>query len=305
MQQYMRLALGLTVFLLCMTAISERKGFSMGTPDTFSGKTDSPAGKSEKATMMVAFVLLSEGRLPGAEAIVRAFPDFAASGQTVRRETDTAGKSAREQAISLTLNTGEKCFVALMPVPVPNGEADEGAPFSLSSLSSGWKLPPHRAHLVVTFQAATGSPPVVHLSRFTSLVAAVTKASPSVGVYWGSAGVTHDPEFFTSVASDQDLFARLMLWSGVSVARESDGRLSLLSLGMKQLDLPDLLLVAGKSSQDAALETMFLLLAYLAERGEALPEGDTVGRTDDEMLPVRYVTSPVDPSTKVWRVELP
>ena len=40
-------------------------------------------------------------------------------------------------------------------------------------------------------------------------------------------------------------------------------------------------------------------------RGEALPEGDTVGRTASEKLPVHYVPSPVDLKVKVWRVELP
>jgi hypothetical protein len=38
--------------------------------------------------------------------------------------------------------------------------------------------------------------------------------------------------------------------------------------------------------------------------GKALLEGDTVGRTAEEKLPVRYVPSPVDPKQKVWRVEL-
>jgi hypothetical protein len=101
------------------------------------------------------------------------------------------------------------------------------------------------------------------------------------------------------------LMSRILLWSGVSVARESDGRLSLLSLGMKQLNLPNLLLVSGKSSASIALQTMFDLLAYVAERGAAIPAGDTVGRTADEKLPVRYVQSPIEPAAKVWRVELP
>ena len=96
-----------------------------------------------------------------------------------------------------------------------------------------------------------------------------------------------------------------MLWSGVSIAREKDGRLSLLSLGMEQLNLPNLLVVAQESSGSVAIETMFDLLAYVAERGQALAEGDTVGRTDDERLPVRYVPSPVDSAKRVWRVELP
>jgi hypothetical protein len=269
------------------------------------GRSANATKKKEPRLTNLAFVLLSEARLPDAEGIVRAFRVFAAPGEELKDETNEAGKGASEQVIGLKFNTGENSFVALMPAAVPDGEADHGARFSLSSFRNNWKLPPHRAHLAVTFHAAVESPSIIELSRFTSLVAAVTKASPAVGVYWGNAGATHDSEFFTAVASDQDVVARMMLWTGISIAREKDGRLSLLSLGMKQLNLPDLLLVAGKSSESVALETMLDLLTYVAKRGEALPEGDTVGRTADERLPVSYVQSPIDSSKKVWRVELP
>lgn len=106
------------------------------------------------------------------------------------------------------------------------------------------------------------------------------------------------------VAESHGVVPRIMLWTGVSIAHEADGRLSMLSTGMAQLNLPDLLLVAPASESDAALEVFFDLLGYVADLGTPLPEGDTVGRTADERLPVRYVPSPIDPGTRVWRVEL-
>lgn len=277
----------------------------MGFLNRLFGGREVASARNDKGSANLALVLLTEARPPDAEAIVRAFQDFAAPGENLQIASNNSDNDSRKEIISLELNTGEVSFVALMPIAVPNGEADHNAKFSLSAFRKDWKLPPHSSHLVVTFRAGSESTPIDTLSRFTSLLAAVTKASPAIGVYWGSAGATHDSEFFTSVASDQGIVPRIVLWSGVSIGREGDGRLSLLSLGMKQLQLPDLLLVAGKSSEDVALETMFDLLAYVADRGEALPEGDTVGRTAQEQLPVRYVPSPVDPTRKVWRVELP
>lgn len=87
----------------------------------------------------------------------------------------------------------------------------------------------------------------VHLSSRSD-----AKASNAVGVYWGEAGATHDPKFFISVAQDQDPASRLMLWTGVSIGRERDRRRSLLSLGMQQLTLPDLLLIAPKQESLAS-----------------------------------------------------
>ncbi len=105
-------------------------------------------------------------------------------------------------------------------------------------------------------------------------------------------------------AQEPDIDLRLTLWTGVSVEREPDGRFSLLSLGMKQLNLPDLLLIAPQSDGNSALEPFFTFLTYVAHRGEPLPEGDTIGRSETEKLPVRYVPSPLDPKTRVWRVEI-
>jgi uncharacterized protein DUF4261 len=258
--------------------------------------------------MNLAFVLLSKASAPRPDDIVHAFTGFAADGQRLRHRPEPAAEAKAPGVDVLEFDAGEwgTGFVAAMPVPVPNREADDGAQFSVSSMGTGWQLPPHQAHLLVTWSGDESSPVVDNLSCYTSFLAAVTKVAGGVGVYWGTAGATHDPDFFLSLAEDPSPGARLMLWTGVSIAREPDGRLSLLSLGMqKQLELPDLLLVAPKSMRGGeALGTFFDLLAYLADRGEPLPEGDTVGRTAEEKLPVRYVPSPVSPDKSVWRVEI-
>jgi hypothetical protein len=254
--------------------------------------------------MDLAFVLLSKPGLPGGEDVVRAFSLFKLEGQRLELRsfgTKTTGKEVLEFAVG-QCGTG---FVASMPVPVPNGEADEAVRFSISAMGTGWKLPPHAAHLVVTLAGTDSSSRATALSCFTSFLAAVSKASRGIGVYWGNAGATHDPAFFISMAQERGLQSRITLWTGVSTAREADGRLSLLSLGMQQLNLPDLLLVAPNSmSGNDALGTFFDLLAYVTDRGKPLPEGDTVGRTAEEQLPVRYVPSPVDANRQVWRVEI-
>jgi hypothetical protein len=259
--------------------------------------------EDDRKVAQLAFVLLSEAVLPNPEQVALALSTMPGRGETLRAEP--AEDKDHRQGFTLRLSTGDTSFVVLMPVAVPNSEADRGAQYSLSSFRDQWRLPPHHAHLLVTFQGSSLAPPIVRLSRFTSLVAAVVKSSPSVGVYWGRAGATHDSEFFVSVAEDPDITLRVMVWSGVSVAHEEDGRLSLLSLGMKQLDQPDLLLVAGESSAADALATMFDMLSYAAERGAPPADGDTVGRTQDEIIPVRYVQSPIEPSEKVWRIEFP
>jgi hypothetical protein len=252
--------------------------------------------------MRFAFVLLAEPHLPKGEDVVQSFSEFGTKGQRVQLAARKAGLEADLPILEFELKPEGKAFVMLLPTPVPNREADDAVRFSLSAMGTGWKLPVHKAHLIVTCE--NSGTPLESLSLLTSFLGAVVKASPAVGIYWGEAGATHDPRFFLETAREPEVNSRIMIWTGVSVSREMDGRLSLLSLGMKQLNLPDLLLIAPKSAGNSALEPFLSFLTYVANRGEPLPEGDTIGRSATERIPIQYVLSPMDQKTRVWRVEV-
>jgi hypothetical protein len=253
--------------------------------------------------MNLAFVLLADAKFPTDKDVAKAFGRFA-HGQE-RLVPEKGGDLAKGGALQFQLSPGGPVMIAAMPGPVPNGEADAAAATSVSSFGTGWKLPHHKTHLAVVLAGPDVAPSMGVLSAFTSFLAAVASATNAVGIYWAEAGATHDSKFFTGIARERDEGARMMLWTGLSIGSEPDGRMSLLSLGMKQLQLPDLLLVAQKSAGNAALGTFFDFLGFLARFGKPLPEGDTVGRSAQERLPVRYVPSPIDATTQVWRVELP
>jgi uncharacterized protein DUF4261 len=257
--------------------------------------------------MNLAFVLLPEARLPRADAVVGAFASFSLNGEQIRERPEGEGakpKPGDSEALVFDLGPDGMAMVGLIPTSVPKGEADRAARYSVSAFGGDPKLPPHEAHLIVV-QNDTDVATVDALSRFTTMLAALVEASGAVGVYWGDAGATHDAKFFVDLARDEALVARLMLWTGVSVARGADGGVSLLSLGMEQLGLPDLLLSTQPTLPlPEALDFFFNMLAMVVERGSPLPEGDTVGRSDNERLPVRYVPSPADAGKKVWSVEV-
>jgi hypothetical protein len=253
--------------------------------------------------MNLAFVLLADDQFPGEQDVAGAFASYATPGQ--RLVPRTQPDALAQDILEFELRPGGTAFVTAIRAAVPNREADEAARFSISALGTGWTLPPHKAHLLVFLQDGDPCTAVEELQSFTSLLAAVSKASGAVGIYWGNSGATHDPRFFGEVAEDPGIVPRIMVWTGVGIGKEEGERLGVLSLGMKQLGLPDLYLRVREAESDRALPFFFDLLSYLAESGKPVPEGDTVGRDADERLTVNYVPSPLDPETQVWRVELP
>lgn len=250
----------------------------------------------------LAFVLLADPRLPSTADVLQAYASFGPAEDGIREGAPDG--DGQGQAIALTLRDDEQALVGLVPAPVPDGEAEGAVEYSISAMRDGWQLPPHRAHLVVALRSSSDVPPVERVSRFTSLLAAVVQASSAVGVYWGAARATHDAALFTKIAADPGVVPRILLWTGLSIAREPNGRLSLLSLGMDQLELPDLLLTAPKGREEQAYGAFFDFLGYVASRGHAIGGGDTVAFTRNERLPVRYVPSPVDPDTSVCSIDL-
>lgn len=246
---------------------------------------------ARKPSPHLCFVLLPKNELPKKAALAKALKEFP--------ELAKATVSFDEDRSSVVLELGDtQAIAALMPAPVPNGEADGATERSLSALNGSWSLPAHAAHLVVV--EGGSAPSLDALILFTRFVAVLTRASHAVGVYWGEAHATHHPEFVVDIAKS-DL--PLPVWIGVSAASGAKG-FELLSIGMRQLALPDLLLRSPTIGGEA-LGFFFDLLAYVVNRGKKLPEGDTVGRDEKEKLKVKYVKSPIDPKARVWSVTLP
>lgn len=252
----------------------------------------------------LAFVLLKKPLLKKAK-----LPD---TGDLVRSLTkrvpgmgfhaEPPEKPGQEIEIHSIAFDGGRVFVALVPAAVPDGEADGGFQFSIASWSSSFRAPQHDAHLMVTLQLEKDLSPVEAQRLFTAVIAAVVEASKAVAVYWGQAGVSHPANFFLDVANgDPDMW--IMLWTGVSRANAGPDRVSLLSLGMSQFGIMNLMVNGPTSMGQDLLMRFFQMLDYAVQRGKAIPDGDTVGSSESERLQVRYEPSPIDPAEKIWRID--
>src|SRR5215813_11881727 len=111
--------------------------------------------------------------MPRADDVIRAYATFAPKNERLRSVgADMAKRPGATGVMSLDMEPGGMVAIALMGAPVPNGEADSAARFSFSAIATGWKPPPHKAHLIVTLTVFGAVSAIDSLSRFTSLLAA-------------------------------------------------------------------------------------------------------------------------------------
>jgi hypothetical protein len=72
---------------------------------------------------------------------------------------------------------------------------------------------------------------------------------------------------------------------------------------MKQFGLLDLMVSAPVGGDP--LTFMLDMLTYCIQRGANIPDRDTVGRSANEKLRVRYEPSPINPELNVARIDIP
>lgn len=251
---------------------------------------------AEESGVELAMVALSEARLPTAEAFRAALTTM---GQPALAVSDLR---VDDGVMTFNLTGGGMGAIALMPAPIP--WRDIGPLVANTPLfeDAEQRMRAHRAHLLVTLMGQEGTAKERKL-RLTQAVAAAATDDAAVGVYWGDAPAIKDAAFFvarTREASADSL--PVSLWLGFSFAGAGKDRVSILTRGMHEFGRLDLM-VQGPAEND----TLFFLLdlaKYVVTSGADIPDGDTVGHTETQRIPVRHVPSPVSEADTVVLIDL-
>jgi len=260
-----------------------------------------------EATPSFAFVLYGSPPTLDTHAIACAHSELNPQAPALLASPAQPGDETNTATLSFVDGKGE-IILGTIAAAIPTGEAEAAAEFSVSRFSEAGAQPlnKHGAHAIVSLAPWRDSKPPDELVRLSWAIAAIAKATAGLAVYWGNGCVTHPADFFIEGARDSGGETTLPhLWLGVSFAQEKSG-VSFLTFGMQeQFVLPDLKVWAPKGEQQDALAYTLNLASYVIDRGVSISAGETVGRSADERLIVRYEPSPVGRDAQVMCVDLP
>jgi len=248
---------------------------------------------SDSDDLAVAFVLLKHSEKPDGKKIIKA-----ASALGVDLHATDSGDSGA----SFSTPDGVTAQVMTMGFPHPDAQRTSSAgPTSIKPAEA-------RAasdHIMIVVHGLTGSARERD-GLLAKLTAAVIETVPAVGAMLGHGAVFHKARLFRDAVAETpgDLIPPVLAVD-VTMARDSDTRLSFLTHGMARHGREDLYVTCPISSgNDGARFTLGLVRWMLTDPAKQFPTGDTIGRTPTERVRVQRAPHPIRRDEVAMRLDL-
>lgn len=197
-------------------------------------------------------------------------------------------------------------FLAHIPMPIPNEEAEANADANLFWPDGKTEAAEHRSHVIVTNFGAKDQTPVQSAIVVSKLALVALDLFDGIGVYWGNARVCNSREVFEGFCDNlSDEHLPVPVWLRFQVARASDGKVGLYTLGMNQFGLMEIEVDRSPMDRQDLVEFISNLAHYLIQQGPIIADGNTVGGSAEERIVVRHRPSMVDPNRRVYKIVFP
>jgi hypothetical protein len=241
--------------------------------------------ESEERSTMVVFVALNSDRVPRPEDVLDLLRDKYAIDPVPEASTESG-----ETAVFFNLPDG-MAFYSPMPAPIPWGDLEGPCQTARWWPEAEEEMRKHTNHFIVSLMGGPDGPLDRHI-WLTKFVAAVMELSDAAGVYWGSGTVVHKPELFcelAAVASPDDYTPQL--WIDMRIWGDKDRRVFFATTGLSAFGLPEIEVDGARWNPGELMEFCGNIITYVINRGEPLPDGDTIGRSDTEKIQIRHAPS--------------
>lgn len=273
----------------------------MGLFDFFRKKKSSAGSKSENgkdADSQVTrhcFVLCSTDE-----------PDDLSQASAIAAQVFGPGYSAEiseGRIVTVTCGKDTIGFLAHMPAPIPNGEAEESADGNFLWPDGKETVATHRSHVLVTNVGAGDQTPIGSALQVSRLALVALKLFDGIGVYWGNSSVCNSREVFEDFCSEMSPeHVPVPVWLRFQLVRVAGNELGLYTLGMRQFGLMEIEVDRCKLQVSELFEFVSNIAHYLIQSGPIIADGNTVGGSEEERILVRHRPSMIDPKRRVYKI---
>jgi hypothetical protein len=252
-------------------------------------------GDDQSTIQALAMILLGPGQNLDVEA-------FAAAWREQWPGADALDVPPRSESDSTWVGAfGQGSFgLSMMPVPIPEPDLPKIAAASWMWPEAAAAVAEHTAHAIV-FVNSPGTEAAVHRDC-TRLVAAALSATNGLGVYVGDAGMLVRADAYQALSHSFDPAPAHPLWISFQGLRGRDGTNNLLTVGLTGFGCLELEITGSNRPIEELREIATDIAGYLAEHGQVIRDGDTVGGSTSQHISVRYSDSIVGRPGTVMRL---
>ncbi len=209
------------------------------------------------------------------------------------------------EADVITVKRGENTvgFLAHLPMPIPNSEAEENADRNFLWPNGKDESAKHRSHVIVTNVGTAEQTPIQSAIAVSRLALVALKLYNGIGVYWGNASVCNSREVFELFCENiSEKHLPVPVWLRFQLIRDSDKEIGLYTLGMSQFGLMDIEVDDCRMKVQDLFEFVSNIAHYLIQSGPVIADGNTVGGSESERILVLHRASMVDQDRCVYKI---
>lgn len=198
----------------------------------------------------------------------------------------------------------QTAMISHMPVPIPWSDLEGPCATSWMWKEATDVMKAHGSHLICVLNGGEHSK-LDRCQLLTRVIAALCEGDGVAGVYWGSGTVVVSPESFVEAneLAVKDGIMPVFLWMDFRVQKSDDGDVNVLTTGLVEFGRPEIEILESRHDAEDVLTLLFDLVPYLLESGDVIKEGETIGRSEEEKLPVHFVPSKWDRPGDVMRID--
>lgn len=181
---------------------------------------------------------------------------------------------------------GHMVVISLMPAPVPNGEVEYFAESNYFWREAVDAAKEHQAHIVVTVLPRETSTPVEIGKLFVKLASSCLKQENATAIY--TSGTVLAPDMYCAVAEDmkedEEMYP-ILDWIYFGLYKNEEG-LNGYTYGLKAFGKDEIEVVGSRAKASELHEFLFNIVSYVLYEDVLLKDGETIGFTEDEKLPI-------------------
>jgi len=192
--------------------------------------------------------------------------------------------------------------ISLMPVPIPGTEVEDACGRSWRWPEAAETTRRQTHHWIILL--ITNTTPFQNAALVLRLFGALSSMPAFLGAYFGSSAMVHSPAFLQAWDEGDPSTSRVNYWVNMATVANDDGSHTFYTIGLRQFRALEIEIAQSRLPYDELYKHGRTYADYVMKAGPVLRDGDSLGATPSEKIPVRHEPSVFNPEQTVCRIYL-